>query len=274
MPLPWNDASRLPNIIPTNMIILNDLTFSYDNSPFLKNVNLHIDKGNFCALMGPNGSGKSTLLKLMVGLLTPQSGDITVDGKNLRDYSQRERATMMAYVPQREDIIFEFSVYDTVMMGRNPYQNRWGNPSVDDDRLVQETLKRTHLHHLSQRMLSQLSGGELQRTLIARAIVQQAPIMLLDEPLANLDIAHKYEIMDILSKLQRDTGVTIILIPHDFPIALQYADHALLMQNGNICQYGPCREVLTADIIKPTFHLDDRFNIDEDGNIKRVKSEE
>ena len=251
------------------MIILNDLSFSYDNTPFLQHVNLHIDKGCFCAVMGPNGSGKSTLLKLMVNLLTPAAGDIVVGGKSLHDYSQRDLAKMIAYVPQREDIIFEFSVYDTVMMGRNPYQSRWGSASADDDRLVCETLERTHLAHLKDRLLSQLSGGELQRTLIARAMVQQAPLMLLDEPLANLDIAHKFEIMDILAQLQRDTGTTLILILHDFPMALQYANNALLMQNGQICHYGSCREVLTSDIIKPTFHLDERFVIDTEGNIRR-----
>ncbi|MBR4218926.1 MAG: ABC transporter ATP-binding protein [Bacteroidales bacterium] len=252
------------------MITINNLSFSYDNSPFLQHVNLHIGKGCFCAVMGPNGSGKSTLLKLMVNLLVPNSGEILVNGKSLNDYSQRELAKMISYVPQREDIIFEFSVYDTVMMGRNPYQGRWGSASADDDRLVCETLERTHLAHLKDRLLSQLSGGELQRTLIARAMVQHAPVMLLDEPLANLDIAHKFEIMDILAQLQHDTGTTLLLILHDFPMALQYADTALLMQNGNICHYGPCREVLTSDIIKPTFHLDERFTVDENGNIRRT----
>lgn len=249
------------------MIKLNHLHYSHDKAPFIEDLNLQIQKGRFCALLGPNGSGKSTLLKLMVGLLKPQQGEILISNSDIKNLNANELAQKISYVPQREDIIFEFSVYDTVMMGRNPYQGRWQAPNDEDHKLVQETLRRTNLDHLQHRMLSQLSGGELQRTLIARAIVQQTPIMLLDEPLANIDIAHKYEIMDILSALQHDTGVTIIVVLHDFSIASQYCDDTVLMSEGKIIKQGAFKEVITDDSLKDIFHLDNRFYLDNQGNI-------
>lgn len=254
------------------MIKLKNINYSHDQEPFIEDLTLRIQRGRFCALLGPNGSGKSTLLKLMVGLLKPQFGNILIEDFDIRNLKTNELAQMISYVPQREDVIFEFSVYDTVMMGRNPYQGRWQVPNHADHQLVQETLKRTHLNHLQHRMLSQLSGGELQRALIARAIVQQTPIMLLDEPLANIDIAHKYEIMDILSNLQHDTGVTIVVVLHDFSIAAQYCDETILMSNGKIIQQGSFKEVITDASLSDIFHLDNRFHLDNQGNIYSEKT--
>ena len=154
------------------------------------------------------------------------------------------------------------------MMGLYPYQKKWQLPSVEDDAVVREMLERCNLTHLRGRLLRELSGGELQRSLIARAMAQQTPIMLLDEPLSNLDVSHRYEIMDILADLNRQ-GVIVIIIMHDFPIALEYATHALLVKNGSVVQHDVKECVLTPENIRSCFNLSDDFRIEANGFISK-----
>ncbi|MEG2070710.1 MAG: ABC transporter ATP-binding protein [Bacteroidales bacterium] len=251
------------------MITIDQFSYSYDKKKVLSNLSVHFEKADFCAIMGPNGSGKSTLLKAMAHLLEDKESRIILDGKSFKDYGAIELAQKVAYVPQRQEIIFDFSVYDVVMMGRNPYQSRWEFGNATDDAIVMKVLKQTHLTHLKERMLRQLSGGELQRTLIARAMAQQAPIMLLDEPLANLDIAHKFEIMDILSELNHLHNVTILIILHDFPFALQYTNKTLLLKEGILQKFGTTEQVMTPALIRQVFDLGSEYEITPQGNISK-----
>ncbi|MDL2309015.1 ABC transporter ATP-binding protein [Bacteroidales bacterium OttesenSCG-928-B11] len=248
------------------MIQISNLSYSYDKKEVLTDISIGIRKGDFCALMGLNGSGKSTLLKVIAGLLPIRQGEIRIEGKNSANYSPTLLAQQIAYVPQQQDIVFDFSVWDTVMMGRNPYQGRWETESARDKEIVNKVLKQCHIEHLKERMLSQLSGGEMQRTLIARAMAQEAPIMLLDEPLSNLDIIHKYEIMGILTKLNRN-GQTIIIILHDFPVAIQYVAKTIILKNGQLENYGNVIEVLSPENIRLAFDLPDNIQIDKSGNV-------
>jgi iron complex transport system ATP-binding protein len=178
-------------------------------------------------------------------------------------------AHQVAFVPQREEIIFDFSVYDMVMMGRNPYQSRWAGESAEDKRIVEEVLANCRLSPLRDRMLTQLSGGEMQRALIARAMAQQTPVLLLDEPLSNLDIIHKFEIMDILKKLNLSQKTTILIIMHDFPFAKQYTQKTILLKEGVKVHDGKTDEVLTPEIIRQIFDLHDDYIIDVYGNIRK-----
>ncbi len=251
-----------------NRIEIDHITFGYDESPLFQNLSAEIADGEFCALMGPNGSGKTTLLKCICGLLSFSSGDIRVNGKSIRDYETVELAKLVSYVPQRQDNVFDITVYDLVMMGLYPYQKKWQLPTMEDDAVVCEMLKRCNLTHLRSRLLRELSGGELQRSLIARAMAQQTPIMLLDEPLSNLDVSHRYEIMDILAGLNRQ-GVMVVIIMHDFPIAIEYATHALLVKDGVVLQHDVRDAVLTPENIRNCFNLGDGFEILANGHISK-----
>lgn len=251
-----------------NRIEIDHITFGYDKSPLFQNLSAEIADGEFCALMGPNGSGKTTLLKCICGLLSFSSGDIRVNGKSIRDYETVELAKLVSYVPQRQDNVFDITVYDLVMMGLYPYQKKWQLPTMEDDAVVCEMLKRCNLMHLRSRLLRELSGGELQRSLIARAMAQQTPIMLLDEPLSNLDVSHRYEIMDILAGLNRQ-GVMVVIIMHDFPIAIEYATHALLVKDGVVLQHDVRDAVLTPENIRNCFNLGDGFEILANGHISK-----
>ena len=248
------------------MIEVRNFSFAYNDKNVLTHVSAHFPLGTFCAIVGPNGAGKSTLLKAIAKLLDT-SGGIVIDGTSLKDYSFASLSRKVAYVSQRQDVIFDFSVFDTVMMGRNPYQGRWAAPSDTDRKIVEDALEMTHLTELKERMLLQLSGGELQRTYIARAIAQQTPILLLDEPLSNLDVSHQLEIMEIVSRLNQNKKTTILFVVHDFSIAMRYASSVLLLDSGQVVDFGEPAAVLTPDKIRKTFHIPDKYGIDNLGRI-------
>ena len=251
------------------MIDVRDFSFAYNDKNVLTHVSAHFPLGTFCAIVGPNGAGKSTLLKAIAKLIGENS-NILIDGLPLKDYSYFALARKVAYVPQRQDVVFDFSVYDTVMMGRNPYQGRWAAPSDNDRGIVAEALEMTHLTQLKDRMLLQMSGGELQRAYIARAIAQQTPILLLDEPLSNLDVAHQIEIMEIVSQLNEQKRTTVLFVVHDFSMALRYASTVLLLDQGRVAGFGLPRQVLTPEKIRNTFHIPDKYGIDNLGRIDFV----
>jgi iron complex transport system ATP-binding protein len=160
-----------------------------------------------------------------------------------------------------------------VMFGRHPYQTRWNSYTLDDEQIVVDALKKTNLLSLKDRMTSQLSGGEFQRTLIARAIAQQAPFMLLDEPLANLDIPHQFEILEILTELNHTKQTTILMIIHDVSLAMQAIPKSLLLKNGRITYFGDTQNIVSQNLISELFDLDESYEIDVFGNVqKKVKS--
>lgn len=254
------------------MIGIKNLTFSYNQHIILQNLTCSIPEGDFCAIVGPNGVGKSTLLKLIAQLLPcPDQAGITLNGQPLREYSPAARARTLAYVPQQCQPAFDLPVEDAVAMGRNPYLNQWGTLTSTDKAIVDETLVQTGLDGLRKRPLSQLSGGELQRTMVARAMAQQTPLMLLDEPLANLDAAHQYEIMDQLFLLNRERKNTILLVIHDFALAKQYASSALLLAPDHAFAYGATANILTPASLRSTFGLPSHILIDEQGHTTREK---
>lgn len=251
-----------------NTIEVNDIAFGYGRENIIEHLSVHFADYEFCGIVGPNGSGKTTLLKCIGGMLPLRSGSIKVNGTPIQQYERKELAKLISYVPQHQDNVFDISVYDMVMMGLYPYQKQWQAARAEDDQVVQKMLKQCNLMHLKDRLLRELSGGEQQRTLIARAMAQQTPIMLLDEPLSNLDVAHRYEIMEILKRLNQQ-GVMILIILHDFSIALEYASHALLVENGKICAHDIASTVLSPENLRKTFHLTDDFLISEAGHISK-----
>ena len=243
------------------------LSFQYDEDLVLNKLDLSLNKGDYCALLGPNGSGKTTFVNLLMGLLKKYSGKIEIDGHEISALSTMELAKKVAVVPQRQELVYDFTVYDTVMMGRNPYQNRWEFSNENDHKIVMEALEKTKLISFKNRFTNQLSGGEFQRTLIARAIAQQTPILILDEPLSNLDIAHKFEIMEILKELNETQQTTILLILHDFSFAVQYAPLTLLLGEGSLKYFGPTKEIFKTQLLSDVFELKQEYTIDHFGNV-------
>ena len=220
-------------------------------------------------LTGYLGAGKTTLLKCVAGLLKPDSGTIQLNGKPMLEYKMTEMARTLAYVPQHQDIVFDISVFDYVMLGRNPYQTPWEMQRPEDKEVVEDMLQRCKVWKYRDNLLQALSGGERQRVMIARAMAQQTGIMLLDEPLSNIDVTHKFEIMDILQQLNEEQGVSILIILHDLPIAKSYSKQILLLKEGNVLQYGDRNAVLTEGNIRNCFDLSDVYLISEEGFITK-----
>ncbi len=206
------------------------VTFGYGrDKPILRDLHFAARTGVFLAIAGPNGVGKSTLLNIMGGTLTPQSGTILLDGANLRSYGVQEVARRVAVVRQEFVPAFGFSVLETVLMARTPYYGRLGFESQADRELTEHALELTDTARFASRPLANLSAGERQRVFIARALAQDTPILLLDEPTSFLDFKHQVKIYDLLKSIQRDKGTTIVAVTHDINLAAQYCDEALLL---------------------------------------------
>lgn len=237
-------------------MIFNDLSVSFP-------------QGGFCSILGPNGSGKTTLLKCIVGLLQPSGGTIMLEGKPMGEYKMMELARKIAYVPQYQDIVFDISVFDYVMLGRNPYQTPWEMQRVEDKEIVEAMLQKCNVWHYRDTLIQSLSGGERQRVMIARAMAQQTSILLLDEPLSNIDVTHKFEIMDILQELNEERHVTVLIILHDLPIAKAYSKEILLLKEGKMLHFGDKSAVLTEENIRSCFDLTERYAVSEEGFITK-----
>jgi len=233
-----------------------DLDFSYNKTKILNNISFNIKPGTFMSIIGPNGSGKSTLLKNISSILNPERGEIILGGKSISKMSSKEIAQNIAVVPQSTNIEFNFSALDIVLMGRNPYKKRFQSEDLEDYRIVKETMELTDTWNLRNRIINELSGGERQRVIIARALAQEPKIILLDEPTSYLDIQHQIDILDLLKRLNREEGLTVITVLHDINLAARYSDYMLLLKNGKIIRDGTAEEVITLDNLKKTYEID------------------
>lgn len=207
-----------------------NITFAYERArPVLRDVTFEVSPGAFLAIVGPNGAGKSTLIGLLSGQLRPLSGDIRLGAASIRSYGPKELARQVAVVRQEFVPPFGFTVAQTVLMARTSYYNQLGFESPADRRLVAEALELTDTAAFASRPLAQLSGGERQRVFIARALAQDTPILLLDEPTSFLDFRHQVSIYDLLKSVQRDKGTTVVAVTHDINLAAQYCDQVMLL---------------------------------------------
>lgn len=238
------------------MLRIDKLSYSYGDKRVLEEIDLYIEEGEFIGIIGPNGSGKSTLLKNISNFLKPEAGAIYLNHRILNDYSAIELARQLAVVPQDTYINYNFSVYDLVMMGRNPYQDRWGRVSQEDKEIVREAMELTDILDFKDKGINQLSGGERQRVIIARALAQKPQILLLDEPTASLDINYQQEIFDLLANLNKELGITIIVVSHDLNLSSQYCSKLILLYKRKINKIGNPEEVLTADNIAEVYQTE------------------
>ncbi|WP_051541889.1 ABC transporter ATP-binding protein [Clostridium lundense] len=237
-----------------NPIIINNLNYNYGETHILNNINIKFKKNKFYSIIGPNGSGKTTLLKNILRTIPVESKSIYIDAKDLTCFKNKELAQKISSVPQNTNIDFQFTVFDIVLMGRTPYLKRFETEGNEDLQIVEESMKMTNTWHLKDKNINELSGGERQRVIIARALAQQCEIILLDEPISNLDIQHQIEILDTIKYLNRN--VTIIAVLHDLNLAAQYSDSLILLNNGKVVSHGTVEEVLTEKNIRNAYNLD------------------
>ena len=235
------------------MITLRNISYAFGKKQVLEGIDTQFETGSFCAVMGANGCGKTTLLRLVAGLLSPQQGEVLIDGQPIVGLSARQLAQRIAFVRQHPQTDFEFSAFETVLMGRNPYQHHLQNESEEDWQIVEQCMRQTGTWHLRFAKPHEMSGGELQRVMIARALAQQTPILLLDEPVSNLDIAHQFDILELLRTINSEGGKTILLVVHDLNLALRYCQDLLLIHEGRIHYQGPVAEGLTTENIRTVF---------------------
>ncbi len=256
------------------LIRLNNVTYSYNkglNGHFkLGEINLNIKKGEIVSVFGPNGSGKSTLLKIISGTLEPGSGSVFYGDKNIKEYSHKELAKKIGFVPTLTSAVFPFSVYEIVMSGRTPYLGFAGFENKEDHRIVTEALKTVELYHLRNKGINEVSGGEAQRAYIARALAQKTEVILLDEPTAHLDLKHQVAVIKLLKKLNDEHGITIILVSHDLNLSGNFSNRAILMKNGKIIKDGNPAEVLTSENIKSVFEVDANVTLEENESRKNL----
>ena len=206
--------------------------FSYGSVPVLKDVGLKVGEGEVLSLTGPNGSGKTTLLKCINRILRPKKGTILLNGEDLRRVGLKELARSLGYVPQGFPSSFSLTVLETVLLGRKPHIN-W-RLNEKDKRVVLDILRLMELDNLSMRMFNELSGGERQKVLIARALAQEPEVLLLDEPTSNLDLRHQLEVLELITNVVRERGLSAVMAIHDLNLASRFSDRIAMLKEGRI----------------------------------------
>ncbi|EAD1558415.1 TPA: ABC transporter ATP-binding protein [Listeria monocytogenes] len=231
-----------------------DVNFSYNGTDaILKNVSFTIQKNKINTIVGPNGSGKSTLLEILARLLSPNSGDVLLEGKSIFEWKAKEFAQNVAIVHQSNVLPNELMVKELLYFGRLPYKNWRMTRTKEDDLAVELALMQTELTEKAEKFVDSLSGGERQRVFIATALVQDTPILLLDEPTTFLDMYFQLEILELVKRLNQEENLTIVMILHDLNQALMYSDHLIVMKNGEVVAKGEPEELLTTDLIAETY---------------------
>lgn len=246
------------------MISLSGVHFSYNGMPVIQEISHQFEKGSFTAVMGPNGSGKTTLIRLINGMLEPGKGRVEVMGQSTSDYSARNLAQEMAYVPQMQQNVFPATVFDTVLLGRNPYI-RW-SPGKDDRRITSEILVELGLNDIALKDIDKLSGGQRQRVFIARALAQQPSVILLDEPTASLDLRHQHEVFQLLKKLS-ESGITVVMAIHDLNLAHKYCEKFMILNKGLLVAAGG-KEIFRKKLIEEVYRV--RIKIVKDGDQEYI----
>ena len=238
------------------LFAIHGLTAGYGLHPVLHEMTLDLMPGRFYGLIGPNGSGKSTLLDLMLGNLLPSAGTLLFRGQAVARYPRQELALAMALVPQEFAIHFDFTVLEVVMMGRHPHLPRFANPGPQDLAIVDRVLAELGISDLKERLVTHLSGGEKQRVVVARALAQETPVLILDEATSNLDVQHTIEIFRVLQRRCQEQGATIIAAIHDLNFAGAYCDEIICINQGRLVAMGPPREVLVPERLSQVFAID------------------
>lgn len=240
---------------------IKNLCFSYNNKnndnkkEFMKALCGTIEKGKITTILGPNGSGKSTLLNLLVKQLKPQSGEVILDGKDMSQMSVKEIAKKIAMVHQANSAPSDLSIERLVGFGRMPHQTIFSSQDEEAEETIAWALKVTKLEHMAHKSVGQLSGGERQRAWIAMALAQKTEILFLDEPTTYLDVYYQLEVLNLVRHLNREYGMTIVMVLHDINQAMQFSDNLIIMNKGSICYKGSVREGITEKRLKEVYGI-------------------
>ena len=243
-----------------------DLTVSYNGTDAVVGFNDLLHSGEWLCLIGPNGAGKSSVLRAAAGLVS-YTGSVAINQTEIPAASARWRAQHIAYVPQAPVIPTDMSVYEYVLLGRNPYINYFSSETSHDRDVIDRVLNRLDLVQFSARKLGTLSGGEVQRLVIARALAQEAPVLLLDEPTSALDIGHQQQALELVDSLRREQGLTIISAMHDLTLAGLYADRLVLMHEGHRVAEGTAKQVLKSETLAEFYGVSARVHHEPDGTV-------
>lgn len=228
--------------------------FSYSSIDALKDVTMEVTDGEIVSIVGPNGSGKSTLLKCINRILNPKIGTILINGKNIKEHEIKELARLFGYVPQNDNYVFPFTVFEIVLLGRKPHVN-W-RLSAKDKEIVYSILELMGLEKLAFRPFNELSSGEKQKVLLARALAQEPEILLLDEPTSNLDLRHQLEILNFISAIVKKKGISAIMAMHDLNLAFRFSTQTILLKQGKIYAAGKPNEIFTEENIKAVYGVE------------------
>ncbi len=245
-------ARRQPSTVAARLDA-RQVTFSFNGTPVLSQVDLCLEPGKVLGVIGPNGAGKSTLVRLLSRLLIPAGGAIQLNGRELSQWSRSEIARVLAVVPQDPELPPSFTVWEMVLMGRTPHLGWLGRVSTADREIAHQSMVDSGIGDLADRLVSQLSGGEQQRVVIARALAQEPQVLLLDEPTAHLDINHQIETLSLVGSLVRRRHLAALAIFHDLNLASQFCDQLILLKAGRIVAQGRPHQVLTPSVIQAAY---------------------
>jgi iron complex transport system ATP-binding protein len=245
------------------MINISNATFAYEKEDIFRDINLDVNEGEIFCLFGPNGCGKSTLIQCILGILNLKSGSITLKGQDVSTMKPQMVAKVAAYIPQVHDKAFPFKVIDVVMMGRTAYTGMFSLPGSEDRKIAEEALERVGITQFRDRSYTQLSGGETQLVLVARALAQQTPVLIMDEPTAHLDFRNELGFLETTVTLVKSLGITVIMATHSPNHALYFEGNSIntrvaLMNNQQVAFQGMPSSVLTVENMTGTFNIDSK----------------
>lgn len=230
-------------------------TLGYGKRPVLRDLDLEVRPGEIVAIVGPNGVGKSTMIRAASGVIPVEAGQLFVDDHDLSRRSASERARWIAVAPQAVQLPPAFTALEVVLMGRTPYLSWLGQESASDRAIAHMAMQRTQVLDLSDRLVGELSGGEQQRIMVARALAQSAPILLLDEPTAHLDLRHQDVVLKLVRSLADEAGLTVLAALHDLNLVARFADRVALLSNGRLERVGTPEDILTPSILTPVYGI-------------------
>ena len=253
-----------------SIISAENINFSYAAKLVMENISFAIDEAQIMAIIGPNGSGKTTLLKIINGTLFPDAGQMLIDGKDTSRWSRKDIAQKVAIVPQETAVIFPFYAEEIVLMGRFPHLSNYRFEDKKDYRIVHEAMEKTDTLTFAARRFDELSAGERQRVLIARALAQEPKVLLLDESTVFLDLKHQAQFLDLLRQLNTAQQLTVIFVTHDINLAAQHADRIILLYSGKIYAIGKPAEVITAANIKEVYDVDSLIDKNPQNGLPRM----
>ena len=231
------------------MLSIQKICAGYGDKVVLSDVNMDVEAGDFVGLIGPNGSGKTTLLRVISKVLKPLEGYVLLNGEDIVTVSRSVLARSMAFLTQEISLNLPFTVRQMTLMGRFPYLSQYGKESDEDIAIAENAMKLADVLHLADRFITEVSGGERQRALIAMCLSQQPDILLLDEPTNHLDIGHQLAVLDLIRKLNRQANMTVVAVFHDLNIASEYCDKIMVLDKGQVAEFGTPTEVLTSEMI-------------------------